>query len=109
MKQNIPEDKQVFDKTDLDEFLSNVKSSEEKRESQKKQEMLQSLIDLSEKRVRECMIPRTDIVAIDILSSIDVKQKFVQTKFSKLLVFKEILIILLVIFIHMIYLKVLRI
>ena len=35
------------------------------------------------KKVRECMIPRTEIVAIDTLSSIDeVKQKFVQTKFS---------------------------
>ena len=35
------------------------------------------------------MIPRTEIVAVDILSSIDdVKKKFVETKFSKLLVFK---------------------
>ncbi len=90
LKQNIPEDKQVFDKTDLDEFLSNVKSSEDSEENRVEVEMLQNALDLSEKRVRECMIPRTDIVAIDILSSIDeVKQKFVQTKFSKLLVFKE--------------------
>ena len=56
------------------------------------------------------MIPRTEIVAIDTLSSIDeVKQKFVQTKFSKLLVLKKILIILLVISIPMIYLKILKI
>lgn len=90
LKQNIPEDKQVFDKTDLDDFLSNVKSSEDSEENRVEVEMLQNALDLSEKRVRECMIPRTDIVAIDILSSIDeVKQKFVQTKFSKLLVFKE--------------------
>jgi len=90
LKQNIPEDKQVFDKTDLDEFLSNVKSSEDGDENRVEVEMLQNALDLSEKRVRECMIPRTEIVAIDILSSIDeVKEKFVQTKLSKLLVFKE--------------------
>ena len=35
------------------------------------------------------MIPRTEIIAIDILSSLDeVKEKFVETKLSKLLVFK---------------------
>ena len=51
--------------------------------------MLQNVLDLSEKRVRECMIPRTEIIAIDILASIDiVKKKFIDTKLSKLLVFK---------------------
>lgn len=90
LKQNIPEDKQVFDKTDLDDFLRNVKSSKDKEENRVEVEMLQNALDLSEKRVRECMIPRTEIVAIDTLSSIhEVKKKFVQTKFSKLLVFKE--------------------
>ena len=52
--------------------------------------MLQNVLDLSEKRLRECMIPRTEIIAIDITSSIDVvKEKFVNTKFSKLLVYKQ--------------------
>ena len=35
------------------------------------------------------MVPRTEIIAIDILSSmLDVKKKFITTKLSKLLVFK---------------------
>ena len=52
--------------------------------------MLQNALDLSEKKVRECMVPRTEIVAIDILSSMDeVKSMFIKTKFSKLLVYKE--------------------
>ena len=51
--------------------------------------MLQNALDLSEKRVRECMVPRTDIIAIDILSSMDiVRSRFIETKLSKLLVFK---------------------
>jgi len=51
--------------------------------------MLQNALDLSEKRVRECMIPRTEIIAIDIISSIDeVQARFIDTKLSKLLIFK---------------------
>jgi len=89
LKQDTAPDKQVFGKTDLDDFLSNVKPSEGMQDPRVEVEMLQNALDLSEKRVRECMIPRTEIVAIDILSSLDeVKAKFVETKLSKLLVFK---------------------
>ncbi len=89
LKQNITKDKQVFGKTDLDDFLSNVKSAEGAEDTRVEVKMLQNALDLSEKRVRECMIPRTEIIAIDILSSMDeVKAKFIDTKLSKLLVFK---------------------
>ena len=48
------------------------------------------LLIYPKKKVRECMVPRTEIVAIDILSSMDeVKSIFIKTKFSKLLVYKE--------------------
>ena len=89
LKQNITKDKQVFVKTDLDDFLSNVKSAEGAEDTRVEVKMLQNALDLSEKRVRECMIPRTEIIAIDMLSSMDeVKAKFIDTKLSKLLVFK---------------------
>jgi CBS domain containing-hemolysin-like protein len=89
LKQNIADDKQVFGKTDLDDFLSNVRSVEGSEDPRVEVEMLQNALDLSEKRVRECLIPRTEIVAIDILSSMDeVKKRFIETKLSKLLVFK---------------------
>jgi CBS domain containing-hemolysin-like protein len=51
--------------------------------------MLQNALDLTDKKVRECMVPRTDIIAMDVLSSInDVKAKFIKTKLSKLLIYK---------------------
>ena len=88
-QQTIAEDKQVFGKTDLDDFLRNRRSSERVDDARVEVEMLKNVLDLSEKRVRECMVPRTDIVAVDILSSIDdIKQIFIETKLSKLLVFK---------------------
>ncbi len=90
LKQSIAEDKQVFGKTDLDDLLSNARSVEGDEDNRVEVEMLQNALDLSEKRVRECMIPRTEIVALDILSSMeDVKARFVDTKLSKLLIFKQ--------------------
>ena len=90
LKQDIAQDKQVFGKTDLDDFLSNVRPSEDIEDARVEVEMLQNALDLSEKRVRECMIPRTEIIAIDILSSLEeVNAKFIETKLSKLLVFKD--------------------
>ena len=89
LKQNIEEGKQVFGKTDLDDFLSNAKSTEGVEDTRVEVEMLQNALDFSEKKVRECMVPRTEIVAVDILSSIEeVKQNFIATKLSKLLVYK---------------------
>lgn len=89
LKKEISEDRQAFGRTELDDFLSNVKSTEGDNESRVEVEMLQNALDLSEKRVRECMIPRTEIVAVDFLSSInEIKEKFIKTKLSKLLVFK---------------------
>lgn len=90
LQQSIADDKQVFGKTDLDDLLSNVRSVEGVEEHRVEVEMLQNALDLSEKRVRECMIPRTEIIAIDILASMDdVRSRFVQTKLSKLLVYKN--------------------
>tara|TARA_X000000368_G_scaffold418743_1_gene419737 strand:- start:10035 stop:11282 length:1248 start_codon:yes stop_codon:yes gene_type:complete len=89
LQQKISDDKPVFGKTDLDEFLSNVRSVEGTEDTRVEVEMLQNALDLSEKRVRECMIPRTEIIALDILSSIDeVQARFIDTKLSKLLIFK---------------------
>jgi CBS domain containing-hemolysin-like protein len=85
----ILNDKQVFGKNDLDDFLSNVKSAEGIEDTRVEVEMLQNALDLTDKKVRECMVPRTDIIAMDMLSSInDVKEKFIETKLSKLLIYK---------------------
>ena len=81
--------KQVFGKTDLDEYLSNVKSAEGVEHSRVEVEMLQNVLDLTDKKLRECMIPRTKLVAMDISSPInEIKNRFIATKLSKILIFK---------------------
>ena len=88
--QKIEEGKQVFGKIDLDEYLSNVKSADGAEENRVEVEMLQNVLDLTDKKLRECMIPRTEISAMDILAPIkDVKDKFITTKLSKILIYKR--------------------
>ena len=87
--QKMEDGKQVFGKTDLDEYLSNVKSAEGMEDSRVEVEMLQNVLDLTDKKLRECMIPRTKLVAMDILSPIsEIKNRFIATKLSKILIFK---------------------
>ena len=51
--------------------------------------MIKNVLDLSEKKLRDCMIPRTEIVAVENTASInELKEKFIETKFSKILVYK---------------------
>ena len=87
--QDYQKGKQVFGKTDLDEYLSNIKPSEDVKENRVEVEMLQNALDLTDMRLRECMIPRTEIVANDINSTIEeLKDKFIKTKLSKILIYK---------------------
>ena len=87
--QKMEDGKQVFGKTDLDEYLSNVKSVEGVEDSRVEVEMLQNVLDLTDKKLRECMIPRTKLVAMDISSPInEIKNRFIATKLSKILIFK---------------------
>ena len=52
--------------------------------------MLQNALELSNKKIRECMVPRTEIVALNIESSLSaLHSRFVETKFSKILIFKK--------------------
>jgi CBS domain containing-hemolysin-like protein len=87
--QQLTESKHFFNKTDLDEYLSHINSSNEDNSSVEV-EMLQNTLELSSKKVRECMVPRTEIVALNITSSVEeLKNKFIETKLSKILIYKN--------------------
>jgi len=89
-KQRISESKSVFNRVDLDEYLKNLKSDDKKVDSRVEVEMLQNALDLSIKKVRECMIPRTEIIAVKLEAPIkELKDEFVRTKLSKILVYKK--------------------
>lgn len=82
--------KDMFSKVDLEHFIQQSKSNEEEDTSELNKELFENALSLSETRLRECLIPRKEIEAVSRNSSIEVvKNKFITTQLSKLVVFDE--------------------
>ena len=74
-KVEIDENQRLFDRVDLDDYLSMLTAQEEEN---MEVEMLQNALELPSIKARECMVPRTEIVAVEIKASIlELKEKFV--------------------------------
>lgn len=89
LRHKLLDNRKYFGRLDLDEYLNNIKTNDLGEDSVEV-EMMQNTLDLSSKKLRECMIPRTEIIAHDISSSVDeLKNKFIETKLSKIIIFKN--------------------
>ena len=90
---NLPPEKDAlpFGRIDLDNLLSqHEKKDKESTEMPQEVKLLKNAIDFSKIKIRECIVPRTDIVAIEINETLkEVQNKFVETGFSKILVYKQ--------------------
>ncbi len=92
LRVELPEGKINFGKIDLDNYLREGTESHilQEKEIEHEIQILKNALDFSEIRVRECMVPRTEIVAIDVESSIDeLRNKFIETGLSKILIYKN--------------------
>jgi len=81
----------VFNKIDLNHLLTEGQSAKpgpEGRESNLK--IFKNALELSKLKVRDCMIPRTDIAAIEKDSHLDeLLNKFIDTGYSRILVYRD--------------------
>jgi len=85
-------DNMVFGKVDLNHLIDESQDIKGETNSEEKDEikLFQNALDFSSVKVRDCMIPRTEIVALNIHDSIDeLRQKFIDTGFSKILVYND--------------------
>jgi len=81
----------VFSKVDLDHFVNLSKQSQEESEPDHHNiRIFQNALDFSSVKLRECMIPRTEIEAVDVKSSIEqLKNKFIETRLSRILIYED--------------------
>jgi CBS domain containing-hemolysin-like protein len=81
----------VFSKVDLDHFVSLSKQKEESEETDNNNiRIFQNALDFSNVKLRECMVPRTEIEAMECTSSIEeLKEKFIETQHSRILIFQD--------------------
>lgn len=87
----VSDEKPVFGLTDLNNYIKkNILNEEEEEESEVDAKILNNAIEFKTVKVRECMIPRTEIDAVDVDSSVEeLKQLFVETGHSKIVVYKD--------------------
>ena len=84
------EDKPVFGLTDLNNYLHRLKENSSESEVEVDTRIFHNALEFKTVRIRECMIPRTEIVAVDIEDSIDeLKQAFIDSGHSKILIYKD--------------------
>jgi putative hemolysin len=82
--------KDAFTKIDLEHFVQQSKNHDEEDTTEINKELFENALSLSETKIRECLIPRKEIEGVDITTNIEVvKNKFISTKLSKLLVFDK--------------------
>ena len=85
----IHDKKEVFTKIDLEHFLQQSKVHDQEDNIELNNELFENVLSLSEIKIRECLIPRKEIISVDISTSIPlVKERFIETKLSKLVVYE---------------------
>ncbi|MBR5604659.1 MAG: HlyC/CorC family transporter [Bacteroidales bacterium] len=91
LRVDIPHEEYKLNTVDLNDYIKEYANPDEDNEDiQQGIELFQNAIDFHNVKLRECMVPRTEIQAIDIEEGIgEVKALFEETKHSKLLVFEN--------------------
>ena len=89
MDKNVTE--KEFTKVDLDYLVqSSIDNAKDDEKIGEEVKIFQNALDFSETKVRDCMVPRTEIDAIEDTSTIEqLKQTFVESGHSKILVYHE--------------------
>jgi putative hemolysin len=84
----IKEGEDQFSMVDVEYFLQQSKEQDESNPDVNK-ELLQNALLLPNIKIRQCLVPRTEIEAVEISNSItDIHKKFEETKLSKILIYE---------------------
>jgi CBS domain containing-hemolysin-like protein len=82
------EDKPIYSFTDLNNFVK--KNLKEKEEFDENARIFNNALEFKTIKVRECLVPRTEIVAVDVEESIDdLKRALIESGHSKIIVYSE--------------------
>ncbi len=85
------DDKPVFGLTDLNNYIKkNLLDLDNEEETEIDAKIFNNAIEFKSVKVRECMIPRTELIAVDVEGKIeDLKKAFIESGHSKILVYRE--------------------
>ena len=83
------EDKPVFGLTDLNQYIVRMTTDREE-EQEVDAKIFTNALEFKTVKVRDCLVPRTELVTVNIEDSIEeLKKAFIDSGYSKILVYKE--------------------
>jgi CBS domain containing-hemolysin-like protein len=89
-KVKLNEEKMTFGRSDLDEYVNEFISNDEVESVDSEIQIFRNALNFSEIKVRECMIPRTETIALEINEDVEVlRNRFVDTGLSKILIYRD--------------------
>jgi hypothetical protein len=86
----ISNDKEAFSKIDLEQFIQQSRHNDDEENTKINKELFENALSLSDVKLRACLIPRKEIEGVETTTSIEnVRNKFIETKLSKILVYEQ--------------------
>ena len=86
----VYENRPAFSKVDLENYFQQSKNPDEEESSELNKELFENALSLKDVRLRECLVPRKEIVSVNInLPISEARKKFMDTKLSKLVVYEN--------------------
>lgn len=89
VKVNKEAQAKVFGKVDLDYFVqSSIENAENEDKLDAEVKIFQNALDFSNIKIRDCIVPRTEVTAVDVTTSLeDLRNLFVESGISKIIVY----------------------
>ncbi len=89
-KKEFTEESPAFSRVDLDDYITESQRHKHEDDRDVDTEILKNALDFGNVRIRECMVPRTALIAIDIDSDItELESLFIESGHSKILVYRD--------------------
>ncbi|MDI1321630.1 MAG: hemolysin family protein [Algoriphagus sp.] len=91
LRLSYSEDKPVFTVTDLNSFIQNhMSQGREEGKVDIDTKIFDNAVEFKTVRIRECMVPRTDLVAVDVNDTIqELKSIFEESGHSKIIIYRD--------------------
>jgi putative hemolysin len=91
VRKEVKDEEVEFGRIDLDHYLEEATGNiDQSKAIDHEIQIFQNALDFSNLKARDCLIPRNEIVAVEITDTIDELSKmFIETRLSKILVYRE--------------------
>lgn len=89
IKTNPQDSEKAFGKVDLDRFVQkSLEEVDDEEELDEEVRIFQNALDFSNIKIRDCMVPRPEVVAVDVTDTLETLQNlFIESGLSKIIVY----------------------